>query len=282
MSFGLQYPRATTKTWLHATLLQWCLVNFLFVSLKIGFFAVTLPKLISVKLRRLRYPQNEVGSFPFHTPMRDSAVDYLAARHAHLPIAKFLLRRQGHEPGDTAPIAAVPPPPPTMAAPPSAARLDQLLHLGNAHRDEGEGDEGSALSGRGRIRTRSHRLPRRACGTTLALFVLSLVLFMPALMQGVMVDEVIVMFVSLVMVAALQAGSIARLFAAACGELVSAHTAAVVAAAVAVAAVIVLTGVRVLARRAAGARRTHRRSEEARLGSAFDAEIYARETGAWC
>ena len=278
-------------------------MNFLFVSLNIGFFAVTLPKLIRGKLRRLRYPQCEVGFFPFRTPMRDSAVDYLAARHAYLPIANFLLRRQGHDAGDAgvtddqptlshparladvvaaARRAAVPPPPPSTAAPPSAARINELLHLGDAHRDEGEGDAGTALSGRGRIRARSHRLPRRACGTSLALVVMSLVLFMPALIQGFMVDEIIVMVVSLVMVAALGATSIARLSAAACGELVRAHTAAVFAAAIAAVAVVVIAGISLLARRAARARRAHRRSEEARLGGAFDAEIYARETGAWC
>ena len=75
-------------------------------------------------------------------------------------------------------------------------------------------------------------------------------MFLPALMQGFMVDEVIMMLVSLVMVAALEAMSIARLFAAACGELVRAHTAAVVVAAIAVAAVTVLTGICVLPRRA--------------------------------
>ena len=97
LAFGLQYPLATTKAWLHAALLHWCLVNFLFAPLTIGFFAVALPKLIRGKLRRLRYPQRAVGAFPFHTPMRDSAVDYVAAWHAHLPIAKFLLRQQGHD-----------------------------------------------------------------------------------------------------------------------------------------------------------------------------------------
>ena len=91
LSFGLQYPRATTKAWLHATVMHWCSVNFLFEPLKIGFFAVALPKLISGKLRRLRYPKHTVGAFQFRTPMRDSAVDYLAAQHAHLPMAKFLL-----------------------------------------------------------------------------------------------------------------------------------------------------------------------------------------------
>jgi hypothetical protein len=116
LSFGMQYPRATTKAWLHATVLHWCLVNFLFKPLKIGVFAVALPKLISGKLRRLRYPKHTVGAFQFRTPMRDSAVDYLAAQNAHLPIAKFLLRRQGHATG------AVPPP--------NVPLLGELLELG--------------------------------------------------------------------------------------------------------------------------------------------------------
>jgi hypothetical protein len=111
VSFGLQYPRATTQAWLHATLLQWCLVNFLVKPLMIGFFAVVLPKLISGKLRRLRYITCPVGAFQFRTPMRDSAVDYLAARYAHQPTTL-----PGHAPG------AVPPP--------NVPLLGELLLLG--------------------------------------------------------------------------------------------------------------------------------------------------------
>ena len=236
LSFGLQYPRVTTKAWLHATLLHWCLVNFLFAPLKIGFFAVMLPKLICGKLRRLRHPERAVGSFPFRAPMRDSAVDYVAARHAHLPIAKFLLRRQGHTAGAT----GEPPTPPHLAGladvvatargraagpsssadvmpMPSAPLLNELLYLGDTSSD---GDAGAALSGRGRIRARSHGRPRRAWRSALALVVLSLVLCLPSQLHEVVVDEVILVLVSLVLVAALEAASISRLFTAAWGELV--------------------------------------------------------------
>ena len=96
-SFGLQYHRATNKAWLQATLLHLFMVNFLFAPLKIWFLAVTLPVLIRGKLRRLKHPKRAIGSFPFRTPMRDSATDYLAASHAHLPIARFLLHRQCHD-----------------------------------------------------------------------------------------------------------------------------------------------------------------------------------------
>ena len=96
MSFGLQYPRATTKAWLHATMQQWCLANFVFAPLKLWFFAVTVPALIRGKLRRIRPPKRTADSFPFRAPMRDSAVEYLAARHVHPPVAKFLLNQSSH------------------------------------------------------------------------------------------------------------------------------------------------------------------------------------------
>ena len=252
LSFGLQYPLATTKAWLHATLLHLFMVNFLFAPLKIWFFAVTLPLLIRGKLQRLKHPKRAIGSFPFRTPMRDSAVDYLAAQHAHLPIAKFLLHRQGL---DTSATGADGSPPPLSVAPNSAPILEELLHLGATQCDGGDnGGERSAISASGRISARSHRLRRRTCGATLALVALSLVMFMPEQLQGFMVDEVIVMLVSLIMVAALEAASTVR-----------AHTTAVVAVAIAAGAVIVLAGISVPVRRAARLRRTHRRAEEARL-----------------
>ena len=295
MSFGLQYPRVTTQAWLHATLLHWCLVNFLFAPLKIGFFAVALPKLICGKLRRLRHPKRAVGSFPFRAPMRDSAVDYVAARHAHLPLAKFLLRRQGYNSGATgepptpphlagfAEVAAAgrtagPSPTACVVPPPSPPLLAELLHLGDTHSDS---DEGSALPDRGRTRrARSHGLPRRACSTTLALFVLSLVLCMPAQLQEIVVDEVIVVLVSLGMVAALEVTHIARWIAAAYSDLVHAHGAAAVAATLAAAATAV--GLCLLVRRAARDRgRALRRAEDARLSSTYDAEVHGTPR-AWC
>ena len=275
LAFGLQYPLATTKAWLCATLLQWCLANFLFAPLQIGFFTVALPGLIRGKLQRLRYPPSAVGAFPFHTPMRDSAVDYLAARHARLPIAQFLLRRQGHITGDAgvtdhptsprsarlanivtaAQRAAGRPSSPSVAAPPSADRIDELLCLGDAQHDADAGAAGSARSRHGRTRARARQLPRRACGATLALVTLSLVLLVPATLQGVVVDELIVVLVSLVLIAALDAASLARWCAAAVGQRVRAPTAAGVAAAIAVVAVMGFAGITVLARRAARARR---------------------------
>ena len=250
------------------------MVNFLFAPLKIWFFAVTLPVLIRGKLRRLRHPQRAIGSFPFRTPMRDSAADYLAARHAHLPIARFLLHRQCCDAGAT--VEQPTPPPsarvadfiavtrckagtslPPSAAPPSAPILEELLHLGDTHRDGGDHDgERSAESTRGRIRARSDRLRRRTCITTLALVALSLVLFMPATLQGVIVEEAIVVLVSFVMVAALMATSIARLFAAAWGELVHTHGTAALIAPLAAAAATAVAGIIVRARHA------HRRAEK--------------------
>ena len=295
LSFGLQYPLATTKAWLHATLLHWCFVNFLFAPLKIGFFAVALPKLICGKLRRLRYPKRALGSFPFHTPMRDSAVDYVAARHAHLPIAKFLLRRQGHDacatgeqptPPHRAKLADVvaasgstagPSPTASAVSPLIAPSLDELLHLGDAHR---HGDEGSALLDHGRTRARSHGPSRRACGTSLALVTLSLVLFMPALLQELIVDEFILVLVSLIIVAAVEVASIGRLIAAACSELVHAHGPAAVAAVLVIAAVV--AGLSMFARRAVRASRAHRRTDEALLGGAFDAEMHSHAARVWC
>ena len=256
------------------------LVNFLFVPLKLGVFAVALPGLIRSKLQRLRHPKRAVGSFPFRTPMRDSATDYLAARHAHLPIARFLLRRQSHDAGVPAatalPTAGASPPP--SAAPPIAPMLDELLHLGATQRDRTGGDPGDARSvstGRGEIRSRSRRLRRRAGGTTLALLALSLVLFMPATLQGIVVEELIVVLVSFVMVAALAAESIARLCAAAWAELVHAGAAAV-AVPLAAAAAVLAAWVIVRARGA------HRRAAKARLGGALDAEMPRRAPGLWC
>jgi hypothetical protein len=295
LSFGLQYPLATTKAWLNATLLIWGFEQCLFEPLKIWFFAVTLPGLIRGKLRRLRHPKPAVGSFPFRTPMRDSAAEYLAARHAHLPIARFLLHRQGHNAGVpgkqlTSPHPAGPADVPTAAlhtagasplpsaAPSTAPMLDELLHLGDAHRDGGDhGDARSAITGRARThRARSRRLRRRTCGTTLALVALSLVMFMPATLQGIIVEEAIVVLVSFGMVAALAAASIARLFAAAWGELVHAHGAAAVAAPLAAAAALLAAWIIVRTGRA------HHRAEQARRGNAVDAEMHCCEAGLWC
>ena len=279
LSFGLQYPRATTKAWLHATLVHLFVVNFLIAPLKIWFFAVTLPGLIRGKLRRLRHPKPAVGCFPFRTPMRDSAAEYLAARYAHLPTAWFLLRQPGHDAGAadeqqtplprarsadvvaTARLATGAAPPPSAA--PSAPMLNELMHVGAAHRDSGDpGDERSAISGLGRFRARSRRLRRRTCGTALALVALSLVLCMPAALQRVIVEEAIVVLVSFAMFAALRAASIAQLFAAAWDDLAHAYGVAALVASLAAAAATVTAGSIVCARRA------HRRAKKTRLGGA--------------
>ena len=278
LSFALQYPKATTKVWLQATLLQWCLVNFLLAPLKVGFFAVALPRLIRGKLWRLRLPARAAGAFPFRAPMRDSAAEDLAARHAHLPIAKFLLGHDAGAPGEQAPT-----PPHPSAAPrpvPSPAELDELLRLGAAPRGGG-GDHGAqrtaAISGRDRARLGEQLC---ACGKTLPLVALSLVLFMPETLQGVTVEGGIAVLVGLGMVAALECTRIAKWVAAACVELVRTHGAAAVAAPI---AVIVFAGMAVLARRAAFARRAHHHAElMARFGDAFDAELLGRAAGGGC
>ena len=248
MSFGLQYPKATTKAWMYATLLHLGSVNFVFAPLKIWFFLVVLPKLIRGKLRRLGPPKRPDGAFPFRTPMHDSATDYLAARHAHLPVAKVLLGRQGHAacvPGEpptppphrstssdrasAGPRAAGAAPPLSTLPPPSAApRLDELLQLGGVHRDDGDTRSPGCLD-RGTTRART-RVRRRACGTTLALVALSLLLCLPARLQEFIVDEVLLVLVSLAVVGALQLASLARLCAAAWAQLVRAHGAGAVLA----------------------------------------------------
>ena len=290
VSFGLQYPRATLQAWLYATLLHVCSVLCLIAPLKIWFFAVPLPGLIRGKLqRRLRHPKRAAGAFSFRTPMRDSAAEYLAAQHAHLPIARFLM---GLDAGTT--DAQPTPPPrariadgvatarsagglslPPSSAPPSAPILDELLHLGDALSVGGDpGDERSAIAGRGWVRARSRKLRRRTCGTTLALVMLSLVLFMPANLQGVVVEEAIVVLVSVVMVAALEAARIARLFTAAWGELIDAHGAPAVVAPIAV-TVSIAAGMIILYAR----RRVQRRAEKARLGGAFETNVHRRKAG---
>ena len=286
-------PLATTKAWLHATLLHLVLVNCLLAPLKIWLFTVAMPLLISDKLRRLRHPKRAPGLFPFRTPMHDSAVDYLAARHTHLPIARFLLSRQSHDAGATdeqptpspnltlvdvaaAARRAAGASPRSSAAPPNAPKLDELLQVGDAQRDGGDHDgERYAIPSRGQTRARSHRLRRRTCCTTLALVALSLVMFFPANLHGIIIEETIVVLVSVVLAAALEATSIVRLFAAAWGELVRAHgPAALAAPLVAAAAAVVAAGISVRARRA------HRRATKA--GPALEANIHRREAGMWC
>ena len=138
--------------------------------------------------------------------------------------AKFLLSRQSHDAGVTgeqltplhrarladataAALHTTGASPTPIAAPPTAPILDELLHLGDAHHDGCDtGDERFVNASSGRIRSRSRRMRRRAYGTTLTLVELSLVLFMPETLQVVIVEEVIVVLVSCVMVAALAAG----------------------------------------------------------------------------
>ena len=272
---------------MHATLLHWCSVNFLLAPMKVWFFAVALPRTIRGKLLRLEYPKRALGAFPFSTQMPDSAVNYLAAWHPHLPVARFLLRRQGPAAGAPggpptppprrAPLAevvaaaprAVGAPPP----PPSAPGLDELLHLGDAARGGGGGG-GDARSA---LRTAVARVAGRrgrACGATLALVALSLVLFLPARVQGFVVEELLLGLGCVVLVVALEAASTARRCAAAGGAVVHAHGAAVAAPLAAVAA-IAAAGLVVRARRA------HRRAEKPRVVGAVDTERHRRGSGAW-
>ena len=283
LSFGLQYPLATTKAWLNATVLLWCFEQCLFVPLKVAFFAVALPGLIRGKLRRLEHAKSAVGSFPFRTPMRDSAAEYLAARHAHLPIAKFLLGRQGISPSASAAVEQPTQRRHSRAVPlPSAGRLSKLPQIGGSPANGGDGDERTALSDLVGIRARSRRLLRRSFGTTLALFALSLVLFLPAMMQEIVVDQAVAIIVSLVMAVALEVTIIAQLIVAACNNLMHVRGTVALAAPAAAAVAIGAACVIVFARRAARSRRKHRRAEKARLGGAFDTEMYGRrEVDTW-
>lgn len=146
------------------------------------------------------------------------------------------------------------------------ARLDELLHLGEAHRDVGDqGDERFALSGRGWVRARLRRPRPLTCGTTLVLVALSLVLYMPATLHGFMVDEVFLFFVSLATVVALETVSLSRLFAA------TWHGTAALVVPLAAASAIAVAAAGLIVR----ARHTHRRAKEKRYAGDFDAAIFS-------
>ena len=107
---------------------------------------------------------------------------------------------------------------------------------------------------------------RRACGITLALVALSLSLFMPALPHGFIVDEVLLVLVSLVLIVLIE------VVAASATAVVDITAASATAYAIAAAATIAAAGLGVRARRA----------EKLRLGGTFDTEMNRRGAGAGC
>ena len=99
-----------------------------------------------------------------------------------------------------------------VSSPSPGPRLAELLPLGDAHRDGGTDDDERAtpIAGHRRSRARSDRLRQRACGTTLALVALWMLVFV----QGFIMDEVKLVLTSLLIIAALEVVAAAAISAA--------------------------------------------------------------------